>query len=253
MLHSRNSQVKIDPSSSTGLYEWTVDGTDIMYQQWFWMRTNSDTRESALGSSTIPLASTKVAGSRAAATYQGSEYTVSVKFTLSGGAPRSMASDLAELITITNTSASLLDLTFFQYANIRFSPSDAVQFLDDHRVQQTSSTLTGQGGVFLNETIVNTDGLVHHQAGVYPNILNSLNDNAVTNLTDASQATGNATWAFQWHKILNPAESFVITKDLNVSDPPSAVPEPSRAVLVATVALFIAVISYRYRSKRASF
>src|SRR5262245_7215434 len=251
-LTSRNSQVKIDPLSPFGVYDWIVDGMDVMSQQWFWIRTSSDSRETALGSDSVPLTNAISAKNRGIANYEGNGYTVGIKFTLSGGANGSLASDLAELITITNTSTDALDLTFFQYANIQFSPSDTVQFLDQNRVRQYgSSAVTAAGGVFLNETIVNTDGLVHHQAATVSTIFDSLNDDGRSELNDNASATGNAAWAFEWHKLLNAGESFLITKDLNVSDPPpAAVPEPYSLVLLGTTVLLCAAIS-RKRSCRA--
>jgi hypothetical protein len=157
---------------------------------------------------------------------------------LLGGAPGSDASDLSELIQIKNTGGTTLPLDLFQYANIQFSNgSDVVQFLSPHSVQQTG------GGIFLNETTASTAGLVHHQAGVYPNILNSLNDNSITTLNDSNSATGDAAWAFQWQQQLAPGQTFTVSTDMNVVDPP--VPEPESIFLLATVLAGIILLSRR--------
>jgi hypothetical protein len=224
VLTSGNSQISMDPASAKGVYSWLVDSASIVYQQWFWIRTNAETAESALGTGAVPLVAAQATGNRGAVAYQGDGYTATVRFSLSGGALGSQASDLSELITIKNTSSQVLSLDFFQYANFQFSAFDTVHFLADNRVLQTSQPLSN-GGVYLNETITTTDGLVHHQAGVYTDILDSLNDAGVTTLTDSDLAAGDVAWAFQWHKDLAPGGVFLISKDLNVSDP-LPVPEP---------------------------
>jgi len=44
-LTSGNSVVKIDPFNPSGMNSWVVDGQNQLYQQWFWYRTASQTRE----------------------------------------------------------------------------------------------------------------------------------------------------------------------------------------------------------------
>ena len=41
VLTDFNSTVVIDPTSQAGMYTWTVDGVDQMWQQWFWYRIGS--------------------------------------------------------------------------------------------------------------------------------------------------------------------------------------------------------------------
>lgn len=234
-LSSRNSSVQLNPNSQAGIYNWTVDGKDIMYQQWFWIRTGDSASELPVDSAHLQLLKESAAGGSGALLYKGSGYSVTIRFSLLGGADGSKASDLSEIISIKNTSSTALGINFFQYANIEFSKGDdTVQFLNPSTVQQSG------GGVYLDETVVNSTGLVHHQADVYPAILNSLNDGSATTLNDSNYATGDATWGFQWQQMITPGNTFTITKDMNVSDPPPAVPEPTSVLLLGTLITFVA-------------
>lgn len=243
-LTNQNSSVQINPASQAGLDNWTVNGTNIMYQQWFWIRTGTATSEIPVDSSTLKLTAESALGGHGLLGYAASGYTVTMRFSLLGGSTGTDSSDLSEIISIKNTSATALALNFFQYANIAFSNgNDTVQFVSPDSVEQTG------GGIWLNETVVNSNGLVHHQADVYPNILNSLDDNSITTLDDSNYATGDATWAFQWQQNLAPGGTFTITKDLNVSDPPPSVPEPASVILLGTLIAFVFFSARRIKSR----
>ena len=96
---------------------------------------------------------------------------------LRGGAPGSEVSDMTELISITNLSASPLDFHFFQYADFDLSAADSVQFTNLNSVQQSGANTR------LTETVV-TPIPSHRQGDFFPTILNSLNDAAPTTLND---------------------------------------------------------------------
>ncbi|MFB3828559.1 MAG: hypothetical protein ACE15B_17455 [Bryobacteraceae bacterium] len=234
-LTSNNSSIAVDPHSQRGVYSWTIDGEEVMFQQWFWIRVGGDTREIPV---VAPLHSMSPGVTDAAtAVYSSPTYDIQMNFTLVGGQPNSKVSALNEHISILNKSSAYLPVSFFQYSNIRFSQgNDTTQFLSDNTVQQT-----GQGDLsfFLDETIVNTLSLTHHEAGVFPQTLDRLNDDQPTTLNDNDFARGNATWAFQWDKVLRPRSGvLVIDKNLNISDPPAPVPvpEPGAFVLLASCA-----------------
>ena len=236
-LTNQNSTVHVDPTSQTGVYDWVIDGKNVLYQQWFWVRAGAQTNETPVGSN-LALLTEFASGGHGALVYSGQDYSVTIRFSLLGGATGSNAADLSEVVQIKNTGRAILPIDFFQYANIQFSSgNDAVQFLPPHSVQQTG------GGIFLNETTASTTGLVHHQAGVYANILNSLNDNSITTLNDSNFAAGDAAWAFQWEQRLAPGQTFTINTDMNVVDPP--VPEPESILLLGTVLGAIFLLSRR--------
>ena len=138
-LTNQNSTVLINPASQAGLYNWTVDGNNIMYQQWFWMRTGSQTQESPVDSSDLTLLAEFASGGHGALVYAGQGYSVTIRFSLLGGAAGSKASDLSEVISIKNTGSTTLPVDFFQYANMQFSKgSDTVQFLTPIRYNKAA-------------------------------------------------------------------------------------------------------------------
>ena len=47
-VSSSNSQVLIDPTSDAGLNSWTVNGADVSYQHWYWLRIGSNTPQFSL-------------------------------------------------------------------------------------------------------------------------------------------------------------------------------------------------------------
>ena len=40
-LTSGNSSADINTSTSSGMYNWIIDGTDNLFQQWFWYRVGA--------------------------------------------------------------------------------------------------------------------------------------------------------------------------------------------------------------------
>src|SRR5438128_30207 len=57
-LSDLNSSATIDPSLQSGMSNWTVNGTNQLFQQWFWYRTGSTGQEFSI--ETLPLVSSIV-------------------------------------------------------------------------------------------------------------------------------------------------------------------------------------------------
>src|SRR5271165_3106552 len=53
-LTDQNSTVLIDPTSQAGVYNWTVDGINNLYQQWFWYRIGSTGGQSSIDTISAP-------------------------------------------------------------------------------------------------------------------------------------------------------------------------------------------------------
>ena len=86
--------------------------------------------------------------------------------------------------------------------------------------------------MFLTETVV-VPAPSHHEANVFANTLNSLNDGNPTTLNDVNSAFGDATWAFQWDTTIGAGGSFLISKDKQIV----MVPEPVSVLLLGTAML----------------
>ncbi|SPE54465.1 exported hypothetical protein [Verrucomicrobia bacterium] len=234
-LVNDNSSVAIDLSSQTGMYQWNVDGNNYLAQQWFWYRIGPATPQNSID--TLTLGAVNNTGSSLTADYTGVGFSLSVSYQLTGGSPGSGLSDVTEQLAINNTSASPLDLHFFQFSHFLLGSSTVAlgkatvgpnAGLYDEALQQGS-------GVTLNENVdtVNTPGANHGEAAIYPHTINSLNGTPGYTLNDNTSAgPGDVTWALEWDKVLSPAgqagSSLDISKDKNLT-----IPEPSTWILLS--------------------
>ena len=119
VLTDLNTTVGIDPSSQAGVYQWDVNGVSHLNRQWFWYRLGPTGGESSLD--TLPLLvnsfvpSTPLNGLDV--TYTGNGFTLDIDISIAGGtAVGTQVSSVSEQITISNTTASALAISFFQYA-----------------------------------------------------------------------------------------------------------------------------------------
>ena len=244
MLQDANSKAYFDVSSSAGLYEWLVDGTNHMFQQWFWYRVGPAGGEQPISALTLdggPLV-TDTNNDGFADTlytrYLGAGFTIDLWYILAGGAPGSGTSDIGEIIRITNTSATAsLDFHFFQYAdfNLNGTPGDdTIDILGGNTAYQADPT------AYVAETVV-TPKPSHFEAALVPAILNLLSDGNPTTLSDIPSAgPGDVAWAFEWDKEIAPGRTLLISKDKNI------VPEPATMALMGT-GLVIALVVRRKR------
>jgi len=230
-LANQDSTASINLGSQAGMYNWTVDGINVLDQQWFWYRVDTDpTGQHSID--TLPLSYTQYSPSYVSASYTAPSFTITANFQLFGGTVISSNALMDEVFLIQNTSSSNLTLHLFEYSNfvLGVPGSDTVNFPYSNSVVQVGTI----GSVSETNTAVVTGlpGFVapmHHEANVYPNTLNSLNQGSPYTLNDATSAgPGDVTWAFQWTAINLPAgDEAEISKDITVT-----VPEPSTVLLV---------------------
>lgn len=219
-----NSSFTLDADSSAGMHTWLVDGTDQMFQQWFWYRIGNTGPESAINTLSAPIVAQ--AGRTLDVTYTGTNgIMVDVLYTLTGGTANSGQSDIAETIRIRNTGNTALEFHFFQYSDFDLDATIGNQTV----AIRGGNTVDQYGpGTLLSETVV-TPPPSFYEANTYANTLNSLNDGSPTTLNNvAGPITGDATWAFQWDTSLAAGGSFLISKDKNIRP----VPEPVSMLLL---------------------
>lgn len=233
-------------TGGAGLSNWTVDGVNQLQQQWFWYRIGNTGPEMPVNS--LPLTSAKLSDGnenpgddRVIAYYSGNGLKISVDHILTGGAPGSGISDIAETIKIKNISASPMDFHFYQYVdlNLAGTPYDSLVQIDNdrHSVHQTE-------GAYATAEIVDTPAPSHFQADYAANIRAALNNNGPDDLNDqVSAADGDLGWAFQWDVTLAPNQEFLISKDKRIE----GVPEPATLALLA---IFGAAVLARRCCKR---
>jgi PEP-CTERM motif-containing protein len=220
---NHNSTIQVDGGSSAGMFTWTVDGVDQMFQQSFWFRVGATGGESNI--SALPLIASSAAGRNIDLEYSNGALDIEVTYTLGGGAAGSGKADVGELITINNTSRSAIDLHFFEYSDFDLNG----QIGDQTATFRSPQAFRQSGaGTALTETVV-TPAPNRHEAGIFANTLNSLQDGAPTTLNNVNSAgPGDATWAFEWDTTIGAGGSFQVSKDKNIT----SVPEPATLVLL---------------------
>ncbi|MGZ6250162.1 MAG: PEP-CTERM sorting domain-containing protein [Syntrophales bacterium] len=223
-LSDFNSTATIDTASSAGMTSWVVDGSPMLFQQWFWYRIGNTGPESAIN--TISATPTVAQGTPALVSikYANQALSVEVTYSLLGGGLGSRTSDIGEQIRIRNLSTTTMNLHFFQYSDFDLGgpANDTVSIADGTRVDQSDPS------VGLSETVV-TPPAGRWEANFYANTLNSLNDGSPTTLNNnKGPLTGDTTWAFQWDVNIAPDGSYIISKDKHIAP----VPEPGMLLLL---------------------
>jgi hypothetical protein len=235
-LSDLNSSASFNLTSEEGVNDWTVDGANQLHQQWFWFREGNNS-EQPINVLSAPRA--KISDSNwnpgddtLSVRYQSQDLRIDVMHVLTGGEPGSGKSDLAETITITNTSNTAKDFHFFQYVdmNLLGAPGDTSLTLSGDPSPNTATQRDGNSTV--GETVV-TPRPSRYEAGIASVILAKLQDNLPTDLANTTSASsGDLAWAFQWDIHLAPGGTYQISKDKNLS-----VPEPGVCALLSVAAL----------------
>jgi hypothetical protein len=241
-LNDGNSSIDFDTSSSTNSSNWVVDGVNHLTSQAFWYRVGNAAEQ--------PLNSVPHPNELASNTdfdpgldtltiqYDGVGFTVTVSYSLAGGAPGSLVAGMTENITINNNGIGNLDFHFFQYSDFDLlgtAGNDGAIFTNVNAVQQFD------GNLALAETVT-TIAPNHREIGGVPTIVNKLNDGVATTLSDTppiglpTLLPGNYSWAYQWDLLIPAGGSVHIGKAKNIA----FVPEPCSALLgsLGALALF---------------
>jgi hypothetical protein len=219
ILEDRNSLIEIDATTERGMFSWLVDGTNQLYQHWFWLGVGSNAPQTSIDNLGMPwgLLSTS---NHAVLNYLTPGLSVQVGFSLRGGTTGSEASDVAETITVQNTTNVPISLHFFDYADFDLA-NDPVQ---DTVSIPTTNTVVQQGkGLVLTQTI-QTPLPSYWEANYYAITLDKLEGPAPVRLTDSlnSAAPGDQTFAYQWDTTLGTGQSLfiILTNSIRTAVPP---------------------------------
>ena len=237
VLEDLNATARFETADPGGQFTWVVDGVDHLRRQWFWFRVGPTGPEQRVDSLTETANSPRVVDANfnpgndmAFIDYRDPQarFNVTLGFILTGGDANSRTSDIAETITIKNTSGSPLDFHFFQFVDMNLDADhedDTVVFEADNTVRQTSGL-----GTSVSETVI-TPRASHWEANLAPAVLNSLTNGTPTTLNDNSgPVVGNVGWAFEWDVVIPVRGTFIISKDKQIT------PEPTAAALLAFAA-----------------
>jgi hypothetical protein len=248
-LTDNNSIARIDAGSQAGMFYWALQDSPSTFQnqlnqQWFWYRIGSTGPENSIDTISAPVISGQTANT-VTTKYTGSGFDVAVKYSLVGGAPGSGTADIAEQITINNTSGAVLPFHFFQYSDFNLAGDGANDFvlLSQNGLTMRFNQSDQVDGANIVETVI-TPNANHGEADFVPVTLNKLNDGASTTLNDAntSAGPGDVAWAFQWDVNIGVGGSFIISKDKHLDS--TFVPEPTLFALALPGAI---VFSLRRR------
>jgi hypothetical protein len=247
-LTDGNSSVQLDPASSAGMTNWTVDGTSLLTQQWFWYRVGPAGGELPINTLSGPVVSQPDAASLITTYTKPGQFSVQAVYSLVGGATLSGTSDLAEQIKIQNLTGAPLDMHFFQYAF--FTDAGSIQLGKNVQGLYNEALVSG-GPIQITENVDSaiSPGANHGETEPFNVTLTKLNDLLPTQLADVNfQPQGTNTWAFEWDRVINANGTLIISKDLNVEGVVPA-PEPPAWSLVS-VGLLAFGMARRYLGRR---
>jgi hypothetical protein len=249
-LTDGNSSVTLNPSTSTGMNNWTIDGVNVLNQQWFWYRVGPSGSQATVNTIGTPTVN-KTAANQLTTLYTGSQFSLQAVYSLVGGANGSGTADLGEQIKIQNNTGTALNFYFFQYAYFNI-PNSVVQLGKNVRGLYNEAYVSS-GTVNVTEALDTgiSPGANYGEAGVFPSTLNSLNGTPGYILSDVNSASGNATWAFEWGTAtttIAPNGTLIISKDLNIAGV-TPVPEPPTWSLVSIGLIGFGMLRH-YRGRR---
>jgi hypothetical protein len=157
-LQNGNSIVKLSTLSTdagvptNGVYQWAVDGTNVVAQQQFYYRvgnTGPGTEISSLSPSQIvpPVVTLSTTGSGpanyASVSYQGNGFTVNARYELLGGATGSDFSELIEQMIVTNVTSHTIQFHMVDYSDLNLSNPNGAN--DTGLATNNGATITQTG------------------------------------------------------------------------------------------------------------
>jgi len=263
VLQDDNSTVAVN-FAGYGVEVWTVNGVPHLggygdeTLQWFWYRMGTTGPEQQVN----PTNLTFDAGASQPTDRDGDGgfdtayllyhdagglFDVEITVTLDGGPAGSEQGDLAEQVTVTNTSADeSLDLHFFEYADFDLGGTpnnDEVvyigQAVDD--VDEVMVAKQLDDAYMLVASDVSSPALGHVEANIGGALRGKLDDANPDDLDDTATADGDVEWAGQWNVELGPGDAFQLSKDKMIT------PEPATLALMGSGAVLVFFLRRRRR------
>ena len=235
-LHDNNSTASVNVGSQAGMFHWDVQGQNQLSQQWFWYRVGTSGPERSIDTLGAPVVSTPTPN-HLDTTYFGTGFNIKISYDLAGGAVvgsgQAAEADIAEIITINNTSGGTLDFHLFQYSDFDLGgPGNDTVSLSLNNQGKFNEADQADNGASLLESITGvTPGANHGEAALFPATLNKLNNAFADNLNDnvGPVGPGDVSWALQWDLSIANGGSKLISKDKHLT---VVVPEPSSIALL---------------------
>jgi hypothetical protein len=228
LLTDGNSAVTIDPTSSAGVENWSINGQNQLHQEWFWIRTGNTGGQSSIDTLSAPSITPGFPSYAAELTYGSSNgLQIVIMYSLNGAQP---GSDLVENIEINNDGTSSQTYHFFEYANFNLGDLTTGQKVTI-APGPGGDTATDVGNGWQEQTSVSPAS--EYEANDYPSLYDSISSSTTPcTLSDASpSSTGDGEWGFEWDTTLAAKGSYVISGDDNIKAAPVLIPEPVSGLL----------------------
>jgi hypothetical protein len=240
-LSDGGSSVSVELSGSgAGMNSWYLDNAPLANQlnkQWFYYRIGGGLAQPINNIGTLSY--TTSGSNIMEATYSNPQFSLTISYVLTGGGSGTGNADIAETISVLNTSGSSLNFHLFQYSdfNLLGTPGgDSVQI----GVPDSAIQWEGTSGI--------SEGVLSPPAD---RVEAALASSTLVNLTtipgyDLNNVTGNptplmgdVTWAFQWDRDIANGQSLDVFKDKQLSI--VTVPEPGVLAIVGAGLLALAM------------
>ncbi len=232
-----NTSIAVNPGNSTnpiGLYSWKVNGVEQAYEKWFWFRTAGSAYESSVDQLSLAV-ETNAKGCQLNLVYDAWFGAVDILYGVSSEPYGAGTSAFEERVTITNTTASTLDLMWFEYTNFNVgaTPQDELAYhvpslFFDYRswpdvlIQQDGARMTG---------VFSGTPASAYEIALDPSLYQSLTDGGLTTLNNTPPSgvpigPGDLAHAMQYELSIEPGQSAQLYT-LNV-----LIPEPATLSLL---------------------
>jgi hypothetical protein len=256
-LSDQNSSAAITPTSTAGLSNWTINGTNYANQQWFWYSVDGGA-PAPLSSLTITDSNTFSTGGGGTqggyVTFTGTGLSVKVIYMLTGGSTTTQ-SDLAETIRLTNTNSTAHTYHFYQYSSFNLSggTTDIEQFTNGNTVSQSGGSLfmqtvtTPQPSAWEGGNMSSPNTLAKLMGGLPVTLSNTP---AISTSTTYGPFSTGLTWAYQWDPTIAAGATYIISNDQQIT-PGTLVPEPSAATLLLACGGFVLMTGRLWPRRRA--
>jgi hypothetical protein len=202
----------------------TVGGAgnpEHMFQNWWWLRVNNDTREHALANAT----SATWAGSLGQVNYTMAGFSVVQTSQVIGFG---FGGALIDSLTIVNTGSTPMTLNAFHYLDLDLNDTSGGD----------SAVLNGPNQIRVSDGawIANYEGSGTYEVGPFPTVRELLTNTSINNFSNAGLPFAAADWTggWQWTLTLQPSEAATITASVTI------IPAPASTALLAMGGIFAA-------------
>lgn len=223
------------------------NGTDHMFRNWWWYRTNAMQNEKPLSQLVSGAGIELIASNIAKLRFSESGLFVEMTYTLNGVTPTLGKLDIDWSVKATGDP---LTVDLFSYSDFDLNGT----LSNDKGVLVNGRTVRYVDGTTAADVIASEAGLIGYEVAGWPSLLNLLNDNAVYNVSNSGLpfGPGDMTNVFQWRKVVSQGDPLTgtLTKviDLAYNPPPPGpvIPEPGTWALMLSG---LAPVALRLRKK----